>query len=80
MTDILPWLLANWLAIAAGLVLLVLLIVGISSAVCWYFKRWVIEAEREPEPLPDYAFGDVVQVPRDYWQRVAAKEGKRGAA
>ena len=77
MTNILPWLAANWLMLCIGLAFLLFLIIGTAWAVSWYFWRLVIEAE--PEPLP-HAYGDVVQVPPDYWQRVAAKESKRGAA
>ena len=83
MTDILPWLAANWLMLVIGLAFMLFLIISTAWAVSWYFWRWVVEAEREPEALPvelGFAFGDVIHVPDDYWQRVAAKEGKRGAA
>ena len=65
MTDLIPWLLANWPALAIGLAFLILLIVMISGLLTWYFWRWIIELGREPEPLPDYAFGDVPHMPKE---------------
>ena len=83
MTDILPWLAANWLWLSVTVAVLLFLTIGTAWAVSWYFWRWVVEAEREPEAPPvelGCAFGDVIHLPHDYWQRVAAKESKRGAA
>ena len=77
MTDLLSWLLANWLMLVIGLAFMLFLIIGTAWAVSWYFWRLVIETEREPLP---HAYGDVVHLPDDYWQRVASKEDKRGAA
>lgn len=74
MTTIIPWL--------AALVVLILFIVSISWLCCWYFWRWVIEADRE-QPLHKgghFAYGDSTHLPADYWETVAREEAKRHAA
>lgn len=79
MTDILPWLITNWQALAYGLGFLILLILGISFAVPWYFRRLFIESEREPpkssgghsaDPMTDI-HGDVPHVPEKAKGRAA---------
>ena len=63
MTDLFAGLAANWLLLAIGLAFLIFLIIGVSWLACWYFWRWVIEMDREPEPLPSYTnIGDVALV------------------
>ncbi len=83
MTDIIPWLIANWLPIAQivaiALALLILLVVGISFAVSWYFWKYVIEIERDINIVP-LSFGDSTHLPADYWEAVAREEAKRRAA
>ena len=82
MTDILPWLIANWLMLAGFLAFLIVLIVGVSWEISWYFWRWVIEAERESAPKQAIGgpYGDNPHLPDDYWEAVSRKEAKRDAA
>lgn len=82
MTDIFPWLIANWLILAASFAFLILLIVSISGAVSWYFWRWVIQTEHESAPMQAIGgpYGDSPHLPDDYWEAVARKEAKRRAA
>ena len=70
MTDILPWLIANGWLLAIALAFLIFLVAGVSWAFAWYFWRWVIKADREPEALLD-AFGDVIHVPEKAKRRAA---------
>ena len=74
MTNLLAYLAANWLMFAIALVFLILM-AAIGIAVSgWYLWRWFFEIHAEPklEPLPNYAFGDVIHRPdNDYWNRVA---------
>ncbi len=73
MTNIIAIIAANWLMFAIALVFLILM-AAIGIAVSgWYLWRWLFEIHAEPklEPLPDYAPGDVIKVPEDYWNRVA---------
>ena len=70
MSNIIAFLAANWLMLCIALAFLIFLVAGVSWAISWYFWKLVIEAH-EPKPLPDYAPGDVIKVPPDYWNRVA---------
>ena len=71
MTDILPWLAANFLLLGIIMGFLILLAVGISWAVIWYLWNWITEAT-EPEPLVyDVAYGDVPHVPEKAKRRAA---------
>ena len=65
MTDILPWLIANWPMLAIALAALIFLIAGVSWAITWYLWQWVIEAHTEPAPWQEYVFGDVPHVPKE---------------
>ncbi len=79
MTNLLAYLAANWLMFAIALAFLILM-AAIGIAVSgWYLWRWFFEIHAEPklEPLPDYAPGDVIKVPPDYWNRVADADDKR---
>ena len=74
MNDLMPWFAAYWQIFAIALVFLILMAaIGIWVS-GWYLWRLVAEihAEPKPEPLPNYAFGDVIHRPdNDYWNRVA---------
>lgn len=74
MTDILPWLIANWLAIVVGFALcLAFLLACLPWAAGWYMRRVIlltIDPQREPEPSAD-AFGDYPKVPEEAKRRAA---------
>ena len=78
MTDLIAWLIANWLIIGIvaliALAFLIFLIASVSCVIAWYFWRWVIQAHDEPEPEPEpeiVVFGDVPQVPEKAKRRAA---------
>ena len=66
-----------WLFIIA-LIFVVLLIIGVSGAVSWYFWTCVIQIERETKIAP-IAYGDNTRPPDGYWEAVAREEAKRRA-
>ena len=73
MTDILPWLAANWLMLAIAPAFVIFLIVGVSYALGWYVRRLINEAFRvEADPWTDEALmGDVPHVPEKAKRRAA---------
>ena len=70
MTDILPWLAANWLMLAIALAFVIFLIAGMIWALAWYLHTWFAFTGRElrlrriRDPMAD-AHGDVPHVPRN---------------
>ena len=73
MTNILPWLAANWLWLYIALAGLICVIVGVSYALAWYVRRLITEAFRvEADPWTDEALmGDVPHVPEKAKRRAA---------
>ena len=82
MTGIPAWILVNWWLFVIALVFVILLIVGVSWAVCWYFWRYVIQLERERKRFPTAGetWGDSTHLPDDYWRMVEHEEAKRHVA
>ena len=64
MTNIPAFLAAYWWLFVIALAVVIILIVGVSWAVSWYFWRWFVKAYREPEHVAlKELMGDLPHVP-----------------